>query len=129
MCLFWIKLNGKCQIKDFYQSTLDSLMSRTEIGTNGCIIFVGNPSSTYGRLNVQFPGKSKQDIYVHRLAWMLHNGVDHIPVGFEASHLCHIPKCVAIDHIRLETHAENQNRQTCNRYGFCVYEHDPECIF
>ena len=103
-------------------------MSHTMNGARGCIIFDGNPSSRYARRQVEFPGKPAQEIYVHRLVWMLTNRVDSFPSGYEASHLCHTPKCININHIRLETHAENQSRQTCNLYGVCVGEHDPECI-
>jgi hypothetical protein len=68
---------------------------------DGCILWRGpTDRDGYGRLR-----SFGKRITAHRLSWMLHRGA--IPAGLHVLHSCDEPACVAIEHLRLGTHAEN----------------------
>ena len=71
----------------------------------GCLVWPGGTGG-YGKCN--FQGKFYR---VHRLAWMLKNGV--IPRGAQIRHTCDNPPCCNVDHLCLGTPFDNMvDRQT-----------------
>ena len=109
---------------------MQDLLRNTGTTPKGCVLWLGDPGSRYGRKRLTFPGKPSQVFYVHRLMYMLYNKVQYIdPVAGECSHLCHEPRCVRIDHLILEPHATNSQRNHCHLEGKCTGLHTPNCIF
>lgn len=53
----------------------------------------------------------------HRIICFLHKGADDVRnllyEGYEASHLCHMSKCINPDHLSIETHDDNMSRRQC----------------
>ena len=45
----------------------------------------------------------------------------------EISHICHHGKCVNPEHLEIETHAQNGDRDKCKHKISCQ-DHDPPCI-
>jgi hypothetical protein len=68
----------------------------------------------YGKLNV---GKKK--LFAHRIAWTIENGP--IALGLCVLHICDLPSCTRVSHLRIGTHQENvddmmakgRNKQLC----------------
>lgn len=86
-------------------------LSNTEpLCWSGCLIWKGDRYGTgYGRIY----SEGKQ-IPVHRFAWMRERGP--IPDGLSVDHICHVPLCVNVDHLRLATPRQNaQNRSGATR--------------
>ena len=75
-----------------------------------CILWVGTfVHPGYGRVHAE--GHSEP---AHRYAWRRAFG--EIPAGLVVDHVCHVPACVNVDHLRLATRQQNtQNRAGAQR--------------
>ena len=65
---------------------------------------------------VKFPGAGAnagkwKTVLVHRLMYMLHNSLQHIPKHLSFSHMCNVSLCVNPQHIILEALLINNNRR------------------
>lgn len=68
---------------------------------SGCWLWTGNLNAWgYGRL-----GKQRAERQSHRLSYLAFKGP--IPAGMLVLHWCDMPCCVNPDHLRLGTHADN----------------------
>ena len=77
--------------------------------------------SDYGVINCQFECGYRK-VTVHRLSLLLEPGLD-------ASHLCHNSLCLTANHISVEPHSINNNRQYCVRQNVCFgHAPFPKCI-
>ena len=48
----------------------------------------------------------------------------------DCSHLCHVPSCVKLSHLNLESRSINHARKACLKNGICSgHEGHPNCIF
>ena len=111
----------------------------------------------YGRYSVKYPNGQRKEWRVHRLILAIYMNTnlsassssgsgsstsysntstvhlilpthtpDHRPL--EVSHLCHTPECINPQHLSLETHITNMERQHCVRQGHCSKDHNPHCL-
>ena len=126
---FLLEITEPIIIQDFYEKEMLEIMEKTVPGPRGCVLHTGYPSCTYAYKSIIFPGYAKRKYGVHRAVLMLHHKLNFAPTEIHASHLCHTPKCVNIDHLRFESAEINGQRQTCNTEGYCYFNHDPACIF
>ena len=51
--------------------------------------------------------------YAHRIALLKKLNSISIPIGLEASHLCHMKACIKPDHMSAEPHEINMSRNRC----------------
>ena len=85
-------------------ATIDRVMARCYDDPSGCLIFTGaRTAKGYGRIGAG--GRSRGQLYVHRVVWEHHNGP--IPEGMVVMHRCDVSSCCAIDHLQVGTYAEN----------------------
>ena len=100
------------------------LLQMSLISPNGqCHLWSGTTKTKknleYGVLNLKLaPGRWRL-YYVHRLAYMAHNDNFDISAAWDCSHLCHNTLCINAQHISLEKHSTNNNRQGCKAKGMC----------
>lgn len=109
--------------KQHFQSKLDE---KSVVHQNGvCILWTGycrdrGRGVYYGEIKATYPGineKSKK-ISVHRLAYFIKHP-EHYGMEGDCSHLCHNTTCINTDHISLEPHYVNNNRQVCVNIRKC----------
>lgn len=108
----YVKPVGPTESERFYAK-----ISKTPTET-GCLLWLGylTPDG-YGSFN--FRGKS---VRAHRVAWELENG--KIPDGMVLMHVCDVPSCVRVSHLKLGTQIDNiRDRVAKGRTN-----HIPTCI-
>jgi len=100
---------------------------------SGCRLWQGarkSGSTHYGMIKAKFPDTQWRTLHVHRLRYLVHVEQLKLPHGLEVSHLCHEPLCVAPEHLTLESHSVNGQRQACAaRSKCCGHDNVPNCIF
>lgn len=118
-------------------SKLDrELLSNVDnIGPHGCQLWTGATSTNgkYGRKVVLWPDGPRKTEYIHRLMYMIKNNIIEIPAHdksnnkLEVSHLCGQSLCINKDHLTLESHQVNKERQHCHNQNVCS-GHIPPCL-
>lgn len=103
------------------ESSLEWWKSRTVVGDNGCVLWVGAiQSNGYGHFRID-----KSFVKAHRFAYETFRGP--IPSGLCIDHLCRVRRCVNPNHLEAVTHkvntlrgdtvtAKNAQKTRCN-YG------------
>ena len=85
----------------------------------------------YGVICVKL-GDQWKTVYVHRLAYILHNNLrfSDISTDCHVSHLCHNSLCVNAVHLSAEPPDINNNRQHCLHRGICTGHREdyPDCL-
>ena len=89
---------------------------------NDCVIFNGTLQGGYGIVSKTFGGH-RYRLYAHRAVFLHESGLLSIPDELEMSHLCHNKQCVRYDHLIIEPHVINNNRQHCKAEGTCTRNH------
>ena len=117
----------------FFQNLSDKIFLNSVLAHNSdCRIWTGSVTSNglYGLLSYRDPETNTwKKKHVHRLALMVKLRSLTIPKELDASHLCHNSLCVNADHLNLEPHSINNNRQCCRGYGSCIGHGDfPGCM-
>ena len=108
-----------------YDSMLDSPSTRP---LGKCKIYCR--ANKYTVLRRTTDAGTKIAVNGHRLALMKKMQTVNIPEGVQASHLCHKPGCVEIDHISPETDLVNKSRKACEQRRLCLgHPGYPMCIF
>lgn len=82
---------------------LERLMEKTEPGENGCLVFTGAHTATYGQI-----WWNRAQHLAHRVAYALLVGP--IPEGMVIDHLCSNRSCVNPEHLEPVTQDENVRR-------------------
>ena len=72
----------------------------------------------YGVVKVNFRC-GKRNLTAHRLSYMLYQRQTFMRANLDASHLCHNSLCVNAEHISLEPHSVNIQRNSCKKTGNC----------
>ena len=95
----------------------------------GCLIWPGEVKG-YSYARFSFPGQQKRRYTRHTLIKVISIGLFEVPEGLEGSHLCSNKLCLNPDHVVLESHAINKERQECSNKGFCDpnFGHIPRCL-
>lgn len=109
------------------------LLKSTPAGNGkNCINYIGAKSSKNGYITTKMvypPGGKRIHSHIHRFIYMLtHKIKDPSEIeGSEVSHVCHNKLCIYSQHLVLEDHAINKDRQYCILTpGRCT--HEPACI-
>lgn len=88
-------------VAKMHRSPDEAFAANTEPHENGCLIWTGGITQRgYGAITVK--GKT---VLVHRFAWERVYGA--IPEGMVIDHICWVPECVNIHHLRLATPSQN----------------------
>ena len=95
----------------------------------GCLIWPGEVKG-YSYARFAFPGRPKKRFTRHTLIKVIAIGLFEVPDGLEGSHLCGNRLCLNPEHVVLESHAINKERQECSNDGICkpVFAHVPRCL-
>lgn len=120
----------------FYEDVMRRInLKIAEEDEKGCKLWRKGRSTTtnppYPKIGLKFPGQQKKTYYVHRVIYMCYNRMaDMQNKELEVSHLCHNKRCCSLQHLNLEPHYVNSQRETCKRNKKCcghgVYS---ACIF
>ena len=108
----------------FRAKYLEKLGENSYISLNGeCRLWQGstrqNGNLFYGEIYVKFPDeRGWRKVLTHRLSIML-TGRD-LPAKFDCSHVCHNSLCINPNHISLEPHGVNNQRQLCKFSRKCT---------
>lgn len=101
----------------------ENVMKFTSPSDNkGCLLYTGTLQSGYGIVSKTFGGH-RYRLYAHRAVVLFKSGYLDIPEDVEVSHLCHNKQCVRYDHLIIESHEINNNRQNCYSEGRCTKSH------
>lgn len=93
----------ECAGKGSTGMTIESRFAqRIAVDESGCWIWTGATTTGYGSFK---PQHDRPAVLAHRFSYELHVGP--IPSDMEVDHVCHTPRCVNPDHLRLLTHADN----------------------
>lgn len=102
----------QCKIDYFASSRTPCLLYNRHLGLNRRIY--GQKVSDYGRQSIGLAGRHTQmNMLAHRVMYMCVMCVPAIPRGMDVSHLCHNTLCLRFDHLSLEPHSVNMERQRC----------------
>ena len=101
-------------------STYDRLMSRTELGSNGCILWTGSRAKGYGTLWVN--GRCR---LTHRLIY--ETAIQPIPKGLWVLHRCDVRLCINPHHLWLGTAADNARDMVAKGRGVSVKSRWTHC--
>lgn len=123
----------------YWQSILEekSVISDNKLG---CRLWKGPPSlmQMYGKQRIKWPDGSTSFEGAHRLSFMVHFQLTPEKMAkfsengekVEISHLCHNTMCIKIEHLVMERHSTNQERNHCKHMGRCMKSHSgPNCLF
>lgn len=117
----------------FYNKWKAILMSESaQTGESTCRIAGASlvqctQNSGYPTLHITIPGTGRRHLTLSRLMYMCCKR--EILLHGDVSHLCHNKMCINIDHLVLESRAQNNKRQICNANKSCTRAHEPPCIF
>ncbi|PJE77853.1 hypothetical protein CI610_03218 [invertebrate metagenome] len=111
-------------MEDFYELYKWKLSENSVIcPENGtCRLWTGPLTKTgkYGIISFKDPVDSKwKKKHAHRLAVIVHFQNLGLSSDLDCSHLCHNSLCINVDHISLEPHFINNNRQYCLNSNIC----------
>ena len=118
----------------FFENLKEKLNSKSERGPQGdtCVYWRGRISSSgYGLQTVYWPEEGRKVEKAHRVALMADRKQTRSQFprdSVECSHLCHHKLCVNPQHLVLESHSVNQERNHCQSQGLCSKSHLPWCI-
>lgn len=110
------------------------ILQNSEIGANGrCKIWTGLTKqgipNNYGVINVTFLNGKKTVMHAHKLAKCISIQQLITEKGIDVSHICHNKNCVLEEHLSIEPHYINNNRQTCKESGKCMgHDEYPMCL-
>jgi len=99
---------------------LENSVISAENGT--CRIWQGplTKNGKYGLISFRDPRDLKwKKKHAHRLSFMVFEKKIDIRSDMDCSHLCHNSLCVNVNHISLEHHFINNNRQYCLNSNLC----------
>ena len=127
------------------QRNIDSLLSKCHDNALGCQLYSGergqlDPNeNAYAFKRLYYEEKDDSTfkyknfkIRVHRHMYLLHNDLHPTDLNKTQfiSHRCHHKRCVAIDHLNLESLAINNKRKMCVSKKKCIgHVGHPNCIF
>ena len=98
---------------------------------NFCLLYNGDQNAQgYSKVSYRTPltGHSTSS-NIQRIAVMVRQGTLDLDPRLDASHLCHNPLCINVDHIHLEPRKVNCQRRRCVSEGQCLgHEGHPECL-
>ena len=113
---------------------LEDIYRRFRCDQNGCKVPKASGGSTregYGRCFLRYPGYGPVNTTLHRAVYMLEKRqpelIRNVAAG-EVSHRCGNKCCVEINHLILESPAENCLRRRCHADGRCYGGHREPCI-
>ena len=102
----------------------EKLAENSALAENGeCRIWCGamKKSGNYGVMNVKLSRSSQwRCIVVHRVSYMVNHNTVSLSTDLDVSHLCHNSLCIKAEHLSLEPHHINNNRQYCKSKQQCL---------
>ena len=119
--------------ENFIQKYTTKLAQKTIPAEQGdCQLWVGTTKRSkhlqYGIICVKLDGRWTT-LLTHRLIYMMIHHQRHLQQGHDVSHLCHNTLCLNPNHLSLEPHAINNNRQRCKIERTCLHHNNyADCI-
>ena len=113
----------KVEMEAFFEKNRLLIAKKSEPNANGCRIWLGTLKRgpiRYGVVNAKFPDGKWRNLHVHRLRYLVYLQVLALAPGLDVSHLCHEPLCVALEHLSIEPHHLNLERQRCVNREHCI---------
>ena len=116
---------------EFYAKYTEKLNANYII-ENACKKWTGSltQNGKYGVISYKDPVDLKwKKRHSHRFAIMIRDRNLNIPLNMDCSHLCHNSRCINTDHLSIEPHAINNNRQHCVNSNICLGHFEfPNCL-
>jgi hypothetical protein len=121
-----LTLDLTVKMEGFFKKYESKLNEKSVVVENGCRIWQGCQKKGpigYGVIKAKFPD-GWHTVHAHRLRYLVSSKTLTLEQGYEVSHLCHKPLCIAFEHLSLEPHSVNTERLKCLNRGNCG-GHDP----
>ena len=98
-------------VRRHYRDPEQRFLARIEpLVWSDCIVWMGHINANSGHGRMRIDGEMRM---AHQYAWTRVHGA--IPEGKVVDHICHVPSCVNVEHLRLVTPQQNQwNRKGSN---------------
>ena len=100
---------------EFYEKYSNVISDKVCMSTNNeCVIWTAATTGEkvkYGVVKVRFRCGNRRTVKAHRLSYMLYRRQTFMTAHLDASHLCHNSLCVNAEHVRLEPHSVNVQRE------------------
>ncbi|MES9880371.1 MAG: hypothetical protein ABW185_05755 [Sedimenticola sp.] len=108
---------------------LTNVLERKSHVFGSCLIWTADVTiDGYGFYRTVYNGR-RHKIYVHRLAYFLHNPNKILSKHMHVSHVCHNKLCILVSHLSYEPQRINNNRQICKSDECCTGHFGyPRCI-
>ena len=118
-----------------FEAIIENLYKKSDypVGRHSCRLWTGalKYKSVYGKCRDPFPGRGGKYTTPHKAAYLCHirqANLNDNQRRLEISHICHNPLCIMAEHMTLEDHMTNQERQTCKFNRNCSTRHLPHCL-
>lgn len=99
----WRKSTDSFVPMELHSKPLEERLKDDTERRGGCLIWTGGTVPRgYGYVGLR--GKT---VYIHRWVYEREHGA--IPKGMVIDHICHMPSCVELSHLRLATYSENNS--------------------
>ena len=109
-------------MEGFFEKYKEKIEERSSVDSQGHRIWQGcsqEGTIGYGIIKAKFSDAEWHTMHVHKLLYLVHHNILSLEPGLEVSHLCHVPLCVAVEHLSLEPNNINAHRQKCFNRGKC----------
>ena len=108
---------------EFYEKYSSVISDKVCMSTNNeCVIWTAATTGEkvkYGVVKVRFRCGNRRTVKAHRLSYMLYRRQTLMTAHLDASQLCHNSLCVNAEHVSLEAHSVNVQRNSCKKTGKC----------
>lgn len=115
---------SKVKMEDFFKLYQYRILENSSVCPENeiCRIWQGplTKNKKYGLISYKDPSDMKwKKKHAHRLSYIVFTKNLEIISDFDCSHLCHNSLCVNVNHLSMEPHFINNNRQHCLNSNLC----------
>ncbi len=109
---------------EFYVKYKNKIAENSDLSANGhCAMWTkAKKPSGYGIIKYKNPHDNAwRTMHVHRLSFLVNRRIELNDLqGYDISHLCHNKLCTNAQHLSLETHKINRDREICVNRTVCT---------